>query len=330
MVGDSGSISGNYRSIEAQGGRPCRKSYRHANASQDKNLAASNLAAVATYGAEHAPIEPSQLGVGQLVASYKKLKALVPVCNDLMRFSDPSVDALVRDDLVKVLALRQDLGFLFGDGTQDSPRGLMSLANIFAATAGINGTGVGGVAGNWLTNANSTEAVGGNFITSNETYTLNTINNELFGLCAKLDTANVPANRRCWIFHPRTEAALKSAMSSLGTYVWRDQMEKGTLLGYPYVTSTQIPINIWDVTGTNQDCSYVLLVEMSEALLFESLSLELAISHEAVYFDSTGATQSAFTNDETVISAIMEHDFLLRYNAAVAVAQFVRWSPSFS
>ena len=103
----------------------------------------------------------------RIVASYKKLTALVPISNDLMRYADPAADAFVRDDLVKVIALREDLAFLFGDGTQDTPRGFISFANGFAL-------GGGGTVGVWSDDRQLDLAVGGNFITSNATYTLAT------------------------------------------------------------------------------------------------------------------------------------------------------------
>jgi HK97 family phage major capsid protein len=293
-------------------------------------LPAQTSAAVATYGAEHTPATQTQPGVGQIVASYKKLKALVPISNDMMRFADPAADAFVRDDLVKVFALREDLAFLVGDGMLDTPRGFLSFANMWAATAGVQGSGSGGVLGNWVSGANSIAAVGGNFITSNETYTQASVANELGGAVNRLDTANVPDMRRMWFMHPRTFNYLNNVLNSLGLYVYRDELSKGTLLGYPFKKSTQIPITIWDATGANQDCSFVFLVEMTDALILDAMSLELAVSREGTYLDSVGTLQSVFANDETLIRAIQEHDFQMRHSQSAAVIQFVRWAPAIS
>ena len=82
-----------------------------------------NQAATATYGGETQAIPVSQQAVGQIVASYKKLTALTQVTNDLLRYSDPNVDGVVRDDLAQVIARREDLAFVRGDGTADSPKG---------------------------------------------------------------------------------------------------------------------------------------------------------------------------------------------------------------
>jgi len=90
----------------------------------------------AAYGSETGLILESQPGVGQYVATYKKLRAICRVSNDLIRYSTPAADSLVRDDLIRVLSLAQDAAFLFSDGSADSPRGLTSFANQWAATMG--------------------------------------------------------------------------------------------------------------------------------------------------------------------------------------------------
>lgn len=278
-------------------------------------------AATATYGSETKAISSSQPSLKQIVASYKKLTALVPVSNDMMRYADPAADAFVRDDLVKVTALREDLAFLLGDGTQDTPRGFLSFANSYAVTSG-------GSAGLYSQTGNSTLAVGGNFITSTAVYTLATVAAELGGAVNKLDTANVDEDRRVWFMHPRAYNYLYNVQNSLGVYVYREELSKGALLGYPIKKTTQIPINYHDAASSNNDLSFVILVEMDADIILDSMNLELAVSREGTYVDSGGATVSAFQSDQSIIRAIAEHDHQLRHDEAVAIIQGVRWAPA--
>lgn len=289
-------------------------------------------AATASYGSENKAITKSEPTFNRIVATYKKLTALVPVSNDMMRFADPAVDAVVRDDLVRVMALREDLAFLLGDGTADTPRGFLSFANGWVGAKG-------GTIGVWSTSGNSTLAVngadpanstGGNFITANQTPTLATVQAELAGAVNRLDTANVPETRRVWFFHPRTYNYLFNAVNSLGLYVFRDELMSGKLLGYPFKKTTQIATNYWNADGTNKDLSFIFLVEMSESMIFDSMQMEIAVSREGTYVDENGATISAFQQDQTIIRAISEHDHQLRHDASVAVIQSVRWAPSIS
>lgn len=293
-------------------------------------LPGQTSAATASYGAESKPGNKSQQKVGQIVASFKKLKALVPVSNDMMRYADPAIDAFVRDDLVKVMALREDLAFIMGDGTQDTPIGYLSFANRWVQA----GSGTVGV---WNTGANSTFAVngadpanstGGNFITSTAVYTLATAAQELGGAVNRLDSANVPEDKRVWFMHPRSYNYLFNVQNSLGVYVYRDELIKGTLLGYPYKKTTQIGTNYYNGDGSRTDCSFVFLVEMTEDMILDSMQLELAVSREGTYTDENSVVQSVFANDETLIRAIAEHDHQIRHDAAVAVIQGVRWAPA--
>ena len=287
--------------------------------------------ATASYGSEASTIGSSQQIFKQIVATYKKLTALVPVSNDMMRYADPAIDAIVRDDLVKVIALREDLAFLMGDGTQDTPMGFLSFANRLVNSSG-------GTLGKWYTTTASTLAVngidpanstGGNFITSNATYTLATVASELGGAVNRLDSAQVSDTKRRWFMHPRSFNYLNNVQNSLGVYVYRDELSRGTLLGYPFSKTTQIGANWYDASG-NHDASFVFLVEMPEAMILDSMQMELAVSREGSYVDSNNNTVSAFQNDQTLIRAITEHDFQLRHDHAVAIIQGVRWAPAIS
>ena len=282
-------------------------------------LPGQGSAATASYGTEQARIGASQQTLNAIVASYKKLTALVPVSNDMMRYADLAIDAFVRDDLVKVMALGEDRAFLLGDGTQASPRGFLSFANAYATTPGV-----------FSSSGNSTAPVGGNWITSTAVYTLATVAAELGGLVNKLDTANVPENKRVWFMHPRSWNYLNNVQNSLGVYVYRDELSRGTLLGYPFKKTTQMPVNIRNTDSSYTDCSFVMLAEMDEAMILDSMQLELAVFREASYVDADGNTISAAQNDQTLIRAIAEHDFQLRHDASVAVAAFVRWAPAIS
>ncbi|MES5483585.1 phage major capsid protein [Bradyrhizobium sp. INPA03-11B] len=289
-------------------------------------------AATASYGKEGKATGASQQTLRDIVASFKKLTALVPVSNDMMRYADPAVDAFVRDDLVKVMALTEDLNFILSDGTQDTPRGFLSFANGHVQANG-------GTVGNWLTFGNSTFAVngadpanstGGNFITSNGTYTLATVAAELGGAVNRLDTANVPDIKRVWFMNPRSFNYLFNVQNSLGVYVYRDELVKGTLLGYPFKKTTQIGANYYNTDGSHQDCSFVFLVEMTEDMILDSMQLELAVFREGSYVDANSNVISAMQSDQTVIRAIAEHDHQVRHQAAIAVIQGVRWAPAIS
>src|SRR5262249_13177845 len=64
----------------------------------------------ANYQGENQNLTQTQLTVGQVVMTFKKLTALVPASNDLLRYSGPgaaSADAMIRDDVVRAIAQRE-------------------------------------------------------------------------------------------------------------------------------------------------------------------------------------------------------------------------------
>lgn len=292
--------------------------------------------AQASYSGEGKTAPASQPKFDRKVASYKKLTAKVPISNDMMRYADPTIDAVVRDDLVQVLALAQDKAFLLSDGTNETPRGYLSFANGWVGahkgTPGIFSTtekSVMAVNGADVTADPTTS--GGNFITAataaDSAALLTAVSNALVGADDRLDTALVSDLKRTWFMTPRTANFLFSLRNELGLYVYRDEMTKGTLNGHPFKKTTQIGNNWWDADG-NKDCSFIFLAEMTETMILDSMSLELAVSREATYTDANGNLQSTFENDETLIRAITEHDFQMRHDQAVAVIQGVRWAPT--
>ena len=295
-------------------------------------LPGQNSAASAGYGAEGAKIPSSQQKLRSIVATFKKLTALVPISNDMMRYASPAVDAFVRDDLVKIIALTEDKNFLLSDGTLDTPMGYLGFANLWVAQNG-------GTVGVWSTTANSVYAVngadpanstGGNFITSASAFSLATAASELGGAVNRLDAANVPDSRRVWFMNPRSYNYLFNVQNSLGVYVYRDELSKGALLGYPVKKTTQIGTSYLSSDGTQSDLSFVFLAEMDETIILDSMQLELAVSREGTYVDGGGTTVSAFQSDQTLIRAVAEHDFQMRHDQSVAVIQAVRWKPAIS
>lgn len=259
-----------------------------------------NQAATATYGGETSAIPPSEQRVGQVVATYKKLTAMTPLTNDLLRYSSPNVDEMVRDDIAKVIARREDLAFIRGDGTQDSPKGFKTFC------------------------------LQSQLISSTAAYTLTTAAQELGGALNKIESANIDlGDGLVWIMAPRVKNYLLNVQNANGFYVYREEMtQMKTLLGYPFKTTTQIPTNL--TVGANSDCSEIYLVAMKEALLFDSMRLELAVSKEGTYTDANGALVSVFQQDQTLIRGIAEHDFHMRHDEAIAMITGVRWAPAIS
>lgn len=245
---------------------------------------------------EGLPIGTSQPSFGQIVATAHKLAALVPITNDQLKYAVPTFDAMVRDDLATQIALAEDSAFLRGNGLQFMPKGLDSI--VLASNQKI----------------------------SNATPTFGTINTELTQLVTTLENANIPMDRGAFIMAPRVKNSLMNLQNQQGQYIYRDEMRGGTLNGYKFFSTAQIPTNL--IVGPNADCSEIYFADFAQCMILEARSLEFSISTEAMFQDALGNLVSTFQNDMTLIRGILAEDFQVRYDNAVATLSGVRWGAS--
>ena len=251
--------------------------------------------ASAAYIGENVNIGKSEETFGQLTLTFKKLAVLTPISNDLLRYSSPSADAIVRDDLVSSMATKEDSTFIRGAGTDATPKGLLNWCiadqKIAASAASL---------------ANITDNLG--------------------QLVVKLKQADIPMITPGWIMAPRTEQALATIQNANGVFAFRDEVIAGSLWGWPIGTTTNVPITL-DTTGAGNDNeSEIYLVDFSQVLIGESQSLLVDSSQEAAYHDGSNV-QAAFSLDQTVVRAIAEHDLGMRHDKAVAMLTGVTWAP---
>ncbi|GGA00333.1 hypothetical protein GCM10011497_33670 [Elstera cyanobacteriorum] len=244
--------------------------------------------AQADYLGENTAITPSLPSFGQIRLTARKLAALVPISNDLIRYSAPAADQVVRDDLVTALAEREDLAFLYGNptGTGNDPKGIR----------------------HWVLPAQEIASSGA---------TVDAMVADLAKLVLALQEGKARMLRPAWIMAPRTLQALMAVRDGSGHFVFRPELQNGTLNGYPVATSLHVPV---------APSSEILLVDMADVLIGEATGLLIDASGEAAY-PSGGSVIPAFGLDQTVIRCVTAHDLALRHEAAVAVLTGVTWTP---
>lgn len=247
----------------------------------------------AAYVGESVNIGKTEVDTGQITLTFKKLAALVPVSNDLIRYAAPSADAIVRDDLIRSMATREDLAFIRNDGTSGTPKGLK----------------------NWI-HADNKFAANGTVNLANVTTDLGTAMQKLMDADIPLimgqNMAGAIDARPGWLFHPRAWKYLTTVQTGLGTHAFRDEMLRGTLWGYPYRVSTQV------------ENTTVYFVAFAHTVIGESLGLIVDASQEAAYHDGN-AVVAAFSQDQTVIRVLSEHDFAMRHDKGGALITGVTW-----
>lgn len=243
----------------------------------------------AGYVGEAVAQNASQEAFGQLRLLERKLMALVPVSNDLLKFASPQADEVVLNDMIAQIAVTEDAAFIRGAGTQYTPKGMRYWAP----------------SGNVLTSAGTGLT---NFVT------------DLEAMESALEGNNVRMINPAVIFNPRSKNAIKLLQSTTGQFVFRDEMREGTIDGYPFGFTNNIPKNLG---GGSQTEWY--MVDLADAIIADVPGLEVEISREAAYVDSTGTMQAAFSQDVTVLRAIERHDFGMRHDVSVAVMTAVAY-----
>lgn len=265
----------------------------NANMTMGRQATGSN----ASYIGEQQNAPATGVTFGQVKLSAKKLAALVPISNDLLRAASVAADRVVRDDLTLSLAVRGDLAFIRGAGTEFSPRGLRFQHTGF-----------------------QTEAT--HILTANATVNMINVLSDLGRLELAIENADVPMLRPTWLFAPRTKKFLENLRDGNGNRVF-PEMANGELRGKPFKTTTQIPVNL----GGGGNESEIYLVDFAQIVVGEHMGLEIAMTTEGAYVDANAQLQSAFSRDETVMRAIQQHDIGTRHLAAIAVLTAVIWIP---
>lgn len=249
--------------------------------------------AASTWIGENQNIAKTQPGFGEVKLTAKKLAALVPISNDLLRRSVYNADTIVRDDLVGELAVSSDAAFIRADGTGAAPKGLYY------------------------------QALAAGRVAVNATVNLANVTTDLLGAIQRMLDANVKMRRAGWIFAPRTWTYLLALRDGNGNFAFKPEMDGGKLFGFPYKVTTNIPTNLATGGGSSNE-SEIYLVDFADVVIGETTGVMLDVSSEAAYHDGSNVV-AAFSLDQSVIRAIIEVDLGMRHAESVQVLTEVDW-----
>ena len=266
------------------------------------NLTIPRLAggATAAYQNELDDIAISQERFDDVNFVAKKLTAMVPVSNDLIRRSPIGVEEVVRDDLVQTIARREDLAFLRGQGTDKGPVGMRYLcapANLISVAA-MPATPTPGDA---LT-----------AILAGASAAILALQN---GMSRML--------RPTWIMAPTVARFIATARDQVGGFYFKDEIEAGRFEGYPIRLTQQIPTNLTVSTFTKG--SEIYFVDMADFVIADTYNVVVDASDVAAYNDGTNIV-SAFQRDQSLFRVIAEHDCNMRHLQSLVVLLTSDWA----
>lgn len=252
------------------------------------NIPKLKTGARAMFVGENRKISKSEPKFGNLKLSAKKLSAIIPMSNDLLRSTNFDNDVIVGQDVTMQMALGVDYGALMGSGTEFQPLGITRNKGVLNVDVTALGEGYAGKDG-------ALTAAFPNY------------------LVAAVLKNNVYAAGLGFAFNTSVEQYFKSLRDNVGGFIFAEEMSKnGTLAGYPYKTTNQIE------TRDGKTC--IIFGNWNDLVIGEQGAMEIETSREGSWTDDAGNLVSAFENDQTIIRAVNNVDVGLRHEESFAVA----------
>lgn len=231
---------------------------------------------------------------------WSKIAAISVITDELARFSDPSIQTLVRDDLAEAVIERMDIDFInpakaAGTGASLSP------ASVTNGVTPIPSTG---------NDADSIRA-------------------DIASLWAVADDTNLPTDSAVYITDSRTARRLSTLRNPLGAIEFPGvTVRGGSIDGVPVIVSNYVP--------SDSDGSLFILAFASEIYLADDGVVNIAFSREAsIFMDDAAATGtptaaqlvSMFQTNQEAIRAERYVHWKKRRPQAVAYLSGVNWGP---
>jgi HK97 family phage major capsid protein len=183
---------------------------------------------------------------------FAKMAVICVITEELARLSTPSAELLVRDDLIAAIAQYSDQQFI--------NRTIAPLANVRPGS---------------VTNANANAPSSGNSVAH--------VTADLSAALLNYSTANIIMTNPVWVMHNVAYQFLLTQRSSIDTFVWKDEMISGKLMGIPYVVSNNVPL----AAGLSD----IVLLDASEILVADDNQILIDTSSEAsLQMDSAPGT----------------------------------------
>ncbi len=252
------------------------------------NIPKTKSGSRATFVGENRQIPKTAPKFGNLKLSAKKLTALIPMSNDLLRSTNFDNDVIVGQDITKQMALGVDYGAIQGKGGEFQPVGITENKNVLT----IDATKLD------ADYASSTGVLTAMF--------------PGFMVAAVLKN-NVLAGSLGFTFNTSVEQYFKNLRDNVGGFIFQEEMNKQhTLVGYPYRAT-----NLLETVGGK---TKMIFGDWNDLVIGEQGALEIETSREGTWTDEAGNLVSAFENDQTLIRAINNVDTGLRHDESFAVA----------
>lgn len=123
---------------------------------------------------------------------------------------------------------------------------------------------------------------------------------------SKVLAKNVDDQKLGWAFNSVLEGYLMNLKTTTGAYIYREEMNTGKLLGFPYRVSNQITT---DSTGLTE----LAFGNWADLLVGEQMGLETYTTLDGSWVDEDGNQHNAFEENLAATRALMYVDIAARH-----------------
>ena len=231
---------------------------------------------------ESGPITEAEATFDKVSLRPKTLGALSKMSRLMLLQATPSIELLVRGDLLAQMGLGIDLAALSGSGASNQPTGVVNTAGVGSVVMGANGSAI----------------------------TLDA----LVALETALSNSNAPLDGRAYLLNTKTIGTLKNLKATTGTYLWTDSapgQRSGTPLqfnGYPVFSTNQARSNLTKGSSSGV-CSELFYGAWNELLIGQWGALEIVVNP----YDTAG-----FTTGDVLVRAMQTIDIAVRHPVSFA------------
>lgn len=241
-------------------------------------------AATAGWVGEGKPKKVQELAFEAFNVPHSKIAVIVALSDELTRFSTPSAEATVQQELVLAVSQYLDEQFINPSVT---------------ASNGVRPASILNGAGNTATAGTSLDQVTEDLVTA----------------MGALTTNNIPMRNRYWIMNPRTALYMMTLRNAVnGLFAFRDEMSAGRVLGIPFLTSNSVPIASSETILALVEASEILLADDGEATI--DVSREASLQMDDAPSDGAQSLVSLWQNNLVGVRAERYVHYLRRRAAA--------------
>lgn len=258
--------------------------------STELTIPAQTVGSTGGWLGESEPIVVTAPGFGAVTMKLHKYGSIVPIPNDLLRYAANNAEAYVSADMRNDIALAMDTADLRGSGVNAQPLGVRWSGRV-------------------------TRSLGN---------TTDNIINDLVGCFTRAGENLMPMQKIGWGLNYRVWQRLYTLRDGIGGFLFKDEMNAGTLMGQPFKRSSIFKSNL-DPYSTGQfNKTELFWFDLDQVMVARGDGVAIELSREAAY-EANGVVKAAFSRDQTVVRALVGNDVGLRYRDAVQVVDGIDW-----